>query len=320
MTPMRAIHLLFVLMGCAWLGACASQEDPNGKWVARFGGEVITRGDLEQEITRLSLGDLAPSAASGGLQNLRQRILDDMIRERLFLLEAKRRNVLITTDEVERRMNGVLASSAKTPEERKRNIALSALTPAQFKKRNEDELRVEKLFMRDIFPRFLVTEAEVAARYEKDKERYKLPERLRLWQIVTSTEEEANLAFKRLEAGEAFAHVAHEVSITPEKDVGGDMGWVLRDSLPEPFDKLVFELPRKGLNKPYKSPYGFHIFLITDYQPERLPTLEEVSAKVAQDILETKKREAVEALLAHLKERLHVQINPEFLKEATNPT
>lgn len=320
MTPFRAAPLLLALLGCAWLLACAGQEDPSGQWVARFGGEVITRGDLDLEIKRLSLGDLAPTADAASLRALHRRILDDMIRERLFLLEAKRRDVLITTEEVERRMSGLLAAGAQTPEERQRNIALSTLSPAQFKKRSEDELRIEKLFMRDVYPRFLVTDADVAARFEKDKERYKLPERLRLWQIVTASEEAANRALKRLEAGEAFAKVAHEMSITPEKDVGGDMGWVLRDTLPEPFDKLVFELPRKGFCKPYKSAYGFHVFAITDYQPERLPTLEEVRAKVEHDVLETKKREAVEALLAHLRERLHVQINPEFLKEATNPT
>ena len=49
---------------------------------------------------------------------------------------------------------------------------------------------------------------------------------------------------------------------------------------------------------PIQSEYGYHLVLVTNHQPARLPPLVEVEKQVREDLRRQKKNEAVEASIA----------------------
>ncbi|RJO63054.1 MAG: hypothetical protein C4523_21500 [Myxococcales bacterium] len=290
--------------------ACQTQADEDvPDWVAKVGDETVFEADLAREMRKAAAGDFAPDPSGGDYAAFRRALLDDLIRQRLLLLEAKRRSVVVAPEEVEERY-GEFYGGIKdgVPE-----LALPAgRTEEELKLDLAGQMIMERLLQREVYSRILVKEEEIKAEYEASQDQLARPEQIRVRQIVVATEAEADAARIRLWKGEPFHKVAREISTTPEREFGGDLGFVHRGQLPEPFRDLVFQLPRNEFAKPVQSQYGYHVFYLTDYRPPATPKLEEVRAKLERMVFGRKKREAEEALVEVLKKRHKVQINPNW--------
>lgn len=280
---------------------------PSTPWLASVAGQTITPGDLEEEIASLAAGEFIPEKENTEYLSFKRSVLKEMIRQKLLLIEARRRDIVLAPEEITEGIKEAYGSSRK---ERLKEVADKAgLTPERLIQRHSDRLLVEKLFRHDIYPRILIDEAEVLAAYERDKEEYLQAESVRVRQIVVASEEEAEAARRRLRRGESFADVARELSIMPEKDKGGDLGRVGRSQLPEPFSNMVFELPRNIFNRPVKSSYGYHIFYITDFKPENIPSQEKLLPIIRERMFTMKKTQAEKDLMDILKTRYKVEMN-----------
>ncbi|MGA0187907.1 MAG: peptidylprolyl isomerase, partial [Burkholderiaceae bacterium] len=69
---------------------------------------------------------------------------------------------------------------------------------------------------------------------------------------------------QRLQAGEDFAAVARELSLSPDATNGGDLGWRGAERLPTIFLKAVEKLQPGQWTTPFQSPGGFHILRLED--------------------------------------------------------
>lgn len=80
--------------------------------------------------------------------------------------------------------------------------------------------------------------------------------------------------------GEDFATVAEEVSADPgSKEEGGDLGWHSRGDFVTEFDEVAFSLtPGQIYTQVVKSPFGYHIIKLEEYDPDR--ELEEYALQV----------------------------------------
>lgn len=88
--------------------------------------------------------------------------------------------------------------------------------------------------------------------------------------ILVATEEEAQQALARLQAGEAFEALAKELSIdTTNKDQGGDLGWFGRGAMVAPFEEAVFALQPGGVSDIVQTDYGYHIIRLEERDANR---------------------------------------------------
>jgi peptidyl-prolyl cis-trans isomerase C len=82
---------------------------------------------------------------------------------------------------------------------------------------------------------------------------------------------------------EAFAAQAKAKSACPSKDKGGDVGWFQGSgmgSMVEPFSKVAFTIKPYEISEPVKTPFGYHLILVTDRKPGREVKFEEVKEAV----------------------------------------
>jgi parvulin-like peptidyl-prolyl isomerase len=78
--------------------------------------------------------------------------------------------------------------------------------------------------------------------------------------ILVETEEEANAAVERINAGEDFASVAQELSLdTGSAANGGELGFVPPGRFVEPVDEAIFSLPIGQISEPVESQFGWHV-------------------------------------------------------------
>ncbi len=84
-------------------------------------------------------------------------------------------------------------------------------------------------------------------------------DRIRCAHILLRTEKAAQAALKRLNAGEAFAKVAKDVSTCPSGKRGGDLGRFGRGKMVKEFEDAAFALKRGELSPIIQTQFGFHI-------------------------------------------------------------
>jgi len=94
-------------------------------------------------------------------------------------------------------------------------------------------------------------------------------EQVNLSHIQVETQEEAQAALERLEAGEDFALVASEVSTdTFTAANGGELGWVMKGDLTArfgpAFDEAAFSLNAGEYSQPISSTLGWHIIQVNE--------------------------------------------------------
>lgn len=102
--------------------------------------------------------------------------------------------------------------------------------------------------------------------------------------ILVPTEEEAQEALDRLDAGEEFADVASELSTDGSAQSGGDLGCGSPAQYVEPFRDAVLEAPvGEVIPEPVESRYGYHVILVaelTEPAAEELPGEEDLASAV----------------------------------------
>ncbi|MBI5927014.1 MAG: peptidylprolyl isomerase [Aquabacterium sp.] len=126
-----------------------------------------------------------------------------------------------------------------------------------------------------------ILEEQIRAEYERwiatlDRTEYKASH------ILVETRDQADAALKRVQAGEPFATVARAVSRDPgSAEQGGDLGWAVPTNYVPPFGEALKRLkPNDMTAAPVKSPFGWHVILVTDMRSVVPPPYERVRERI----------------------------------------
>jgi len=136
-----------------------------------------------------------------------------------------------------------------------------------------------------------VSDAEVAANYEENKALYMEPERRRVAHILVENLEDdaaaqaqakAEAILAELQNGADFATLAQEKSDDlVSAELGGDLDWIDRDMMEPEFEEAAFALANVGdFSDVVQTEFGYHIIKLTDYEPEQVKALADVSADI----------------------------------------
>jgi len=160
-----------------------------------------------------------------------------------------------------------------TPEEYKKTLIEAA------KRQQVQRKLIEKMKTDGKLVRSLVSEADVLAMYEKNRETLpKRPAQVTFRQIVIAPEPSATAKARarakvdsllvEIQRGGNFELIAKRESMDPSnKDTGGDLGWNRRGVMVPAFDRMMFALPPGVLSPVVETNFGFHIIRVDKVQP-----------------------------------------------------
>lgn len=147
------------------------------------------------------------------------------------------------------------------------------------------------------------TADEVAAYYEKHRERFQRPERVRLRQILVEDRSEAEAALAAIEGGAEFARVAAERSREPSAAFGGDQGELARGELPPVFADVIFALEPGQISGIVEADYGFHIFQVMEVIPAHEVSLDEAAPEIRGELAHQAKKRRLDELVREARNR-----------------
>ena len=302
----RALLLLPLLTACGRCGrGPASGEGPPA--LATVNGEPVTVESLRRELQADRAG--APGPGPEPLPAaLRRQVLDDAVDRLLLLQAARERQVSVAPEQVEQ---ALLRLRAEYPGSHFDDLlAQEKIAATELKARLREQLTIERLVADEVYARVQVADDEVQRFYQEHGSDFDEPEQVRARQVVVRTREEAARVREELRRKpQAFADVARRASIAPEGKAGGDLGFFGRGSgMPEVFD-VCFKLPQNQLSEVVPSPYGFHLFQVTERRPAARRALAEARAGIREKLLREKRARAQEEYLQALRQKARITID-----------
>ncbi|MBI2982267.1 MAG: peptidyl-prolyl cis-trans isomerase, partial [Deltaproteobacteria bacterium] len=137
---------------------------------------------------------------------------------------------------------------------------------------------------------------------------YQQPELSHCRQIVSSSRDKAEKILGLLKNGENFAALAKKFSESPDRERGGDLGFVARGDLPPILDEACFRFHPGQTSGVVTSAYGFHLFRVIERKPPRTLTLEEARSGVEAAWREQNRKEILEKWMGELHQRSKIEI------------
>jgi parvulin-like peptidyl-prolyl isomerase len=297
------LFLLWSLFGC-------TKPDPD-EVVATLGDKSITVGQLEKEVQRDLVGYPEEFKKNKkALGRLRKRTLEKMIDRQLLLDASLEAGTVVSEEELQRELKRYKSQYTewnfqKTLQER----GLSSEEWIQLKKEN---LVIQKFLDHKSSVDHPITPEAVKEYYETHLEEFKKPESVRVRQIVTDTKEKAESILRRLRNGENFAKLARDLSLSPDRKKGGDLGFIVRGNIPREFE-VCFAMNPGEVSPIIPSAYGFHIFKVVEKAPAQTPKFQEVEEKITLQLKFQTREKGRQALLEKLRVQVPVEINEKVI-------
>ncbi|OGU38664.1 MAG: hypothetical protein A2X61_00515 [Ignavibacteria bacterium GWB2_35_12] len=267
------------------------------KIIAVVGSEVITLSDLNASLQimaqthpNMDVPDSEKQRVYDSLINdsdMRKRVLDALINEKLVVAKAMEDSVTVTDDEIEQRWEYQLQQYIGQFGSEKRIEDIFGMSLSQI--RNEAREIIKKKLLAEKMQQtklmnVKVTPREVEEFYTKYKDSLQnIPEQVELYHIVKfvdasykAKEEVYNLAKivrDSIVAGGDFAAFAKKYSNDLATATnGGELGWFPKGKLIREFERAAFELQPGQISLPVETPFGFHIIQAIEKKKDSILT------------------------------------------------
>ncbi|MGL5754242.1 MAG: peptidylprolyl isomerase [Paraclostridium sp.] len=235
--------------------------------LATIGEKEITNLDIEN-----ALKSLDPyQAMQFNTEEGKKRLLEDLVNQELFYLEAKEGN--LHNDE---------------------NFK------AEMKKIEENMLK--QYAINKILTSIQLSEEEVSNFYEANKEKFIKPESASAKHILVDNEDKATELLNKINNNEiTFEEAAREHSTCPSKDADGDLGTFPRGQMVPEFEEAVFTMDKGEVRGPVQTQFGFHLIKLDDRVEGGQSELDEVKEEIAKSLMYQKQNEVYSSKINDLK-------------------
>jgi peptidyl-prolyl cis-trans isomerase C len=172
--------------------------------------------------------------------------------------------------------------------------------------KSQMELASQTILIRELFADYQrknpVTAAEVKAEYDKFSAA-NAGQEFRSRHILVADEAEAKSIITAIQGGQKFEDIAKAKSIdTGSGANGGDLDWATAASFVTEYSEAMVKLGKGEMSKaPVRSQFGWHIIRVDDIRPAQLPSLEELSAEIEQELMQQRMVKFQEDLRAKAK-------------------
>lgn len=291
--------------------------------VIRVGDRIVTRTQYQHRLNE-GFNEIEQSVAAADQAakkaEFKKGLTDELVAELLLKDRADRLNITVTSDEVRDAIGRMKQQyGITTDKEFEESLKKSNMSRADIEARMRDSILTNKVFARELRGREDLTDKELRERYDREKERYRLPERAHLREIivlrpqspaqVAAARERAEELAKQARSGADFMLLAKTASEAPTKDKGGDLGEVARGELLPELDKAVFNATSGQVIGPIEAKTAWHILKVEQRLPSEVPAFETLKERLRKDVSDETWQRDYKAYIDRLRKDAFIQIN-----------
>ncbi|RVT93912.1 peptidylprolyl isomerase [Sphingomonas crocodyli] len=253
--------------------AVFGSRDPNiRKATAIVNGTIITATDVDQRLALVL-------AANGGdekvpeeeKERLRLQVLRNLIDETLEIQEAAAQKIEVPAAEINQTMARVAANVRRNPTEFAAYLKSQGSSAESLRRQIQGEIAWRRVLSRRVEPFVNVSEEEVNAiiarlNASKGATEYHIGEIFlsSTPEAMPATQANAERIIDQIRKGGSFQAYARQFSEASTAAVGGDLGWVRGEQLPEQLATAAAQMGNGMLSPPIAVPGGYSIIALID--------------------------------------------------------
>ena len=233
--------------------------------IAVVNDDVISTSDINDRLRLAFISSHLPDTPEVE-QKLVPQILRGLIDEKLEMQEAKRLDITVSKDEIDKAMDRITKDNG-IPGDIRAFIKERGGSPAAL----EQQLRVgiawNKVIARELRPKVDIGDDEIDAAIARikanaGKEEYLVSE---IFLAVDNPKDEdqvkqvADNLVKQIKGGASFGAVAHQFSQGIGAATGGDIGWIQEGQLTNDVNRVLVGMQPNTISDPIRTPSGFDI-------------------------------------------------------------
>lgn len=240
------------------------------KATAIVNGEVITQTDVDQRLALLAIANEGELPANQ-MDQLRQQVLRNLIDESLQIQAATTAEIKVTDKDIDRTVERVAGNVKMNPAQLADYLKSKGSSIRTLRRQVQAETAWRRLQQQKIESSVNVGDEEVKAvlarlNASKGTEEYKIGE---IFLSSTSdnmaqTMANANKIIEQLKGGASFAGYARQYSEASTAAVGGDLGWIRPEQLPEQIGNVIRNMGTGQVSMPIQVPGGVSIVAVQD--------------------------------------------------------
>ena len=289
------------------------------KTVATVDGEVILMSEYErrakpviEEYEKVLTG---PDKEIK-IKELKEKILEQMIDEKILIHEAKKRKTRVNKKEIQDGI-GEIKKRFGTEEEYNQELARQGLSEEEFKEQVKEQLMVIKLIDQEVKAKVVPpTDSEIEDFYKQNESEMVEPEQVRARHILIKVDENTDKKkalkrsrdiLKEVKKGKtSFAELAKKYSEGPSAPRGGDLGFFIRGQMVRKFEEAAFALKVGEISDVVETEYGYHIIQCIEKKAAEKKSLEEIREYLRNFIFQKKMEERYEKWLRILRDKASI--------------
>jgi parvulin-like peptidyl-prolyl isomerase len=152
-----------------------------------------------------------------------------------------------------------------------------------------------------------IDSVQIADFYKAHKADYKTPEQVKAREIIVKSRNEAETVLKRLRTV-SFDSLAKEVSIAPDKQTGGDMGFFIRGDKPKELEETAFRLKPGQTSGIIALKDGFAVIKVEEHKQASFKPLSEVKDQIEFSLRNQQQEKLWNDFMTGLKQQAKIQI------------
>jgi foldase protein PrsA len=237
-------------------------------------------------------------------ESLRDQVLQLLISFKWIEGEAKEMGVKVTDAEVKKSFDKQRKQAFPKDADFQKFLKDSGQTEADILKRVRLDALSNKIREKVTKGKDKVTDAQVAAYYNKNKQRFAQPERRDLRIVLTKTKAKAAQARKAIAGGQSFASVAKKYSIDQaSKAQGGKLPAVAKGQQEKALDSAIFKAPKGKLVGPVKTQFGYYVFEVSNITKASQQSLDQAKATIKQTLASQNQQKALDKFVKSFRKR-----------------
>ena len=255
------------------------------------------------------------------LQDVRRKLLSQMIEDRLVYHAAKQRGIEATDSDIE---NQMVEFKKRFSNETALEDALQqeGLTLSSLKDRLKRGVMVHRLHEMEVRSKVVVSPLELQNYYQEHLSEFVEPEQVKarfmtLKKNAQSREkglkdEEAFTKLKELRrpvlSAEDFTAVAKENSEDSQAAQGGLNAWIVKGSMIPALDEALFKLKLGEVSDIIETPMGYHFFRLEEKKQGKHRNFEEARDDIFQQLYHEKAKERFNSWMEELKRNAYISV------------
>jgi parvulin-like peptidyl-prolyl isomerase len=275
-------------------------------------GQVISLTEFQAALDEIKAAGKGFFTSNESAGRIKRDLLERLIDKHLMLQEAHKKRIVIDPQLVDASVR--LIQQEYPDGGLEEYLASKGLDLERYRRETETSLVIQRLIKQDVVDRIAISREDVQTYYEQNRDKFLRPEEVRVKQIVTRTQEEAEGLRKQILRGASFEELARQHSLGPEGLKGGDLGYFPRGRMPPEIEEVCFKLwPGTKASQVIESPYGFHLFQLVDKRPARELSLDEAREEIERALLDSRTKEAERFYIRSLREQASIDRDLQLL-------